>query len=66
MNPEEFRRYGKQLIDWIADYYENIESYPVLSNVKPGDIRAALPADPPRKPESMETILEDISKIIMP
>jgi hypothetical protein len=35
MTPEEFRRYGRQVVDWIADYYENIESMPVLSRSKP-------------------------------
>ena len=43
MTPEQFRRYGHETIDWIADYYERVESRPVLSQVAPGDIRAALP-----------------------
>ena len=47
MTPEEFRRHGHAVVDWIADYYKNIESYPVLSRVKPGAIRASLPAAPP-------------------
>ncbi len=42
MTPEEFRTEGKKVIDWIADYYENIEKYPVLSQVKPGEIKASL------------------------
>ncbi len=47
MTPDEFREAGRAAVDWIADYYEQIESYPVLSQVKPGQIRAALPPDPP-------------------
>ena len=47
MSSEEFRKQGKQMIDWIADYYENIEKYPVLSQVKPGEIKSQLPDAPP-------------------
>ena len=50
MTPEEFRRHGREIIDWIADYYEQIEKFPVLSQVKPGEIRAALPEHPPMTP----------------
>ena len=46
MTPDEFRRHGREVVDWIADYYERIESFRVLSQVAPGDVRAALPADP--------------------
>ena len=44
MTPDEFRRYGRQVVDWIADYYERIETFPVLSQVEPGAVRAALPS----------------------
>lgn len=66
MDSENFRRYGKELIDWIADYYQNIESYPVVSKVKPGEIRKKLPLSPPAKGESFENMLEDVSEIILP
>jgi aromatic-L-amino-acid decarboxylase len=66
MNPEEFRRHGYQVIDWIADYMENIEDYPVLSQVKPGDVRAKLPAAAPEEGEAFERILKDVDEIIMP
>jgi aromatic-L-amino-acid decarboxylase len=59
MTPDEFRRYGREVIDWIADYYENVESLPVLSQVAPGDVRAALPADPPEQGEPFEAVLRD-------
>ncbi len=66
MTPDEFRRYGRQVIDWIADYYENVESYPVLSQVQPGQIRAALPTAPPQIGERFESILQDMQQIILP
>ena len=66
MSPDEFRRHGRAVIDWIADYYEDIENYPVLSQVNPGDIRATLPADPPVEGESFEQVLQDMSSLIMP
>lgn len=66
MTPDEFRRHGHAMVDWIADYYQRIESFPVLSRVEPGQIRAALPADPPAQGEPFETILRDVEKIILP
>ena len=47
MNSDDFRQYGKQLIDWIADYLDQPERYPVLSRVKPGEVKGQLPAQPP-------------------
>ena len=66
MTPDEFRRQGKAVIDWIADYYETVEQYSVLSTVKPGEIRAALPPHPPAQGEPFEEILADFQKIIIP
>ncbi|HKJ40646.1 MAG TPA: pyridoxal-dependent decarboxylase, partial [Sunxiuqinia sp.] len=66
MSPEEFREQGKKLIDWIADYYQNVEDYPVLSQVKPGDIRQQLPPDPPQQGESFDDVLQDVEQIILP
>jgi aromatic-L-amino-acid decarboxylase len=66
MTPEEFRRYGHAAIDWIADYQSRIESFPVLSQVKPGQIRASLPENPPAKGEPFEAMLKDVEKIILP
>jgi len=48
MEPTEFRRHGHAVIDWIADYLEAPEKWPVLPDVRPGDLRKALPASPPR------------------
>jgi aromatic-L-amino-acid decarboxylase len=66
MSPEEFRRRGHQLIDWIADYRAGIADLPVMSQVEPGAVRAQLPAEPPTAPESFDGIFRDLDQIIMP
>ncbi len=66
MSLEEFRKNGYAVIDWIADYYNNIESFPVLSQVKPGQVRASLPDEPPVKGEAFDAILKDINELILP
>jgi aromatic-L-amino-acid decarboxylase len=66
MTPDEFRRHGKAVVDWIADYYEHIESYPVLSQAKPGQVRESLPKSAPPKGEPFEAILKDVEKLILP
>ncbi len=63
---EEFRQYGHAVVDWMADYYQRIESFPVLSQVQPGHIRASLPSDPPRQGETFEAILRDVDELILP
>jgi len=66
MTPEQFRHYGKQVVDWVADYYERIESFPVLSTAAPGEVFRALPGDPPFHGESFPLILSDIDNIVLP
>jgi len=66
MSPEEFRRQGYAVVDWIADYQARIESFPVLSRVGPGEIRAKLPAHPPARGEAFDRILADIEPVILP
>ena len=66
MSAEEFREHGKRVIDWIADYMAGIESYPVRSRVRPGEIRAALPAHPPERGEPFERVLADLDDILLP
>ena len=66
MNAEEFRKHGHQVVDWVADYLENIEQYPVKSQVNPGDIAAALPMLPPEQGEPFEQLLSDVEEKILP
>jgi aromatic-L-amino-acid decarboxylase len=66
MSPEEFRRWGHAVVDWIADYQKRVESLPVFSRVKPGEIRALLPAAPPETGESFERLLADMDRVILP
>lgn len=66
MTPEEFRKNAHKLVDWMADYMENVESYPVKSQVKPGEIFEKIPASPPSHPESFTAFLKDLDEIIMP
>lgn len=63
---DEFRRQGYALIDWIADYHEQVERYPVLSQVQPGEIRAMLPEHPPQQGEPFADVLADVDRIVMP
>lgn len=64
MTTDEFREQGHKVIDWIADYYENIEDYPVLSQVQPGDIRSKFPNKAPNKGRTHEEILSDMNEIM--
>jgi aromatic-L-amino-acid decarboxylase len=66
MTPDEFRRRGREVVDWIADYYERVESLPVLSRAKPGEIRASLPKSAPQDGEPFDAMLQDVEKLIMP
>jgi aromatic-L-amino-acid decarboxylase len=66
MNINEFRKRGHELVDWMADYFENIEQYPVKSGVAPKDIIRRLPASPPEQGESFDVIFRDFQEIIIP
>jgi aromatic-L-amino-acid/L-tryptophan decarboxylase len=66
MEPSEFRKHGHAVIDWIADYLENPEQWPVLPDVRPGDVRNSLPQSPPEHGESMDAVLDDFRKLIVP
>lgn len=66
MPPEDFRRHGHALIDWIAEYLDSIEQRPVLSKVAPDEIRSKLPSAPPQRGEPFEAMLRDVNDIIMP
>jgi len=66
MNKEEFRRFGHELIEWVAEYLERVEDLPVLSRIEPGDLKAQLPAAPPETGEPMEQIIADVDRLIVP
>ena len=66
MTPDEFKQHGHALIDWIAEYLEGVERYPVASRVQPGDIRRSLPEHPPTGAEPFEEVLADLDRVVMP
>lgn len=66
MKNEEFRRFGHRFVDWIADYFENVETFPVLSPLAPGDVRKNIPAVPPTRGEDMGSVFRDFEKVILP
>jgi aromatic-L-amino-acid decarboxylase len=66
MTPDEFREYGHRLIDWIADYRATLASRPVIAQTEPGDVKAALPTDPPSSPEPFDAVLADLDRVLLP
>ena len=66
MSADDFRRHGRAVIDWIADYLEQVERYPVMSPVKPGEVRDRLPRHAPESGEPFEQVLRDVQEIILP
>jgi aromatic-L-amino-acid decarboxylase len=66
MTIDEFRKFGHELIDWISDYYENIEQYPVKSQMTPGEVFNQIKSNPPAQKESFESIMKDFEDIVLP
>ena len=66
MNAEEFRKYGRQMVDYIADYLENIREREVVHSVSPGYLKDLLPKEAPAEPEDFDEVFKDIEKYIMP
>ena len=66
MDREQFRKHAHEIVDWIADFYENIESYPVKAQVQPGEILGKLPGNIPETGEPFEAIMQDFTNIILP
>ena len=66
MDSNEFRRYGHEIVEWIARYFENVEQYPVKSRVKPGEVKNALPDMPPSGSEPFDRFMHDFDEIIIP
>lgn len=66
MTPDEFRKYGHAVVDWIADYRARVAERPVMAQTAPGDIKARLPTSPPAHAEPFEALLADLDTIVMP
>lgn len=66
MAPGEFREWGHRFVDWVSDYLEEIGKYPVLARTKPGEVRDALPAEPPATGEPLHALFEDFRSVIVP
>ncbi|HEV8136301.1 MAG TPA: pyridoxal-dependent decarboxylase [Pyrinomonadaceae bacterium] len=66
MSKEEFLRFGHELVEWIAQYFDRIEDLPVLAAIEPGDLKSQLPASPPQHGEPMEKIIRDLDRLIVP
>ena len=66
MNANEFRAHAHELVDWMADYMEHVESYPVKAQVQPGEILGRLPERPPEAGEPFDRIMEDFRRVIIP
>ncbi|KAE7997274.1 hypothetical protein FH972_001921 [Carpinus fangiana] len=66
LDPKEFRQHAHKMVNFIADYYKQIETFPVLSQVQPDYLRNRLPGAAPYLPESLDTILTDVTDHIIP
>jgi len=66
MDTNEFRRLGHELIDWVADYRERLEELPAMSRVRPGEIHAQLPAQPPEMGDGLAEIVADLDDVVLP
>ena len=66
MTPDQLRRHGHEMVDWVADYLERVGDLPVLSQSAPGSVRAALPPHPPERPEDFATMLADVDRVVLP
>ncbi len=66
MTSEEFRRHGRRVVDWIADYYDRVEGFPVQSTVTPGEVYAGLPPHPPEQGEPFADVLADLERVVLP
>jgi aromatic-L-amino-acid/L-tryptophan decarboxylase len=66
MTAEEFRRHGREVVDWVADYMERVADLPIRSGVAPGDIEARLPLAAPADPEPFDALLADLDDVVLP
>uniref|UniRef100_A0A3Q3NHW0 Aromatic-L-amino-acid decarboxylase n=1 Tax=Mastacembelus armatus TaxID=205130 RepID=A0A3Q3NHW0_9TELE len=66
MDAAEFRRRGREMVDYVADYLENVEQRPVYPDLEPGYLRSLIPNEAPLEPENYEDIMKDVERVIMP
>ena len=66
MGPDEFRRHGHEVVEWVARYMERVGELPIASSVKPGEIRALLPEAAPEAPEPFDALLRDLDDVVLP
>ncbi len=66
MTPDEFRRWGRAVVDWVADYWATVERHRVVPEVEPGEVRSWLPPAPPEAPEPFEEVLADLDRVVLP
>ncbi|HEY5906406.1 MAG TPA: pyridoxal-dependent decarboxylase, partial [Vicinamibacteria bacterium] len=66
MTPDEFRRLGHLVVDFVADYRARVAGLPVMSTAEPGSVRASLPQAPPENPEPFEAVLRDLETHVLP
>ena len=66
MHPEEFRRHAHTLVDWMADYMENVAELPVTPDVRPHDISQKLPSVAPAEGEPFGTLFRDFAQLVVP
>lgn len=66
MDKDSFRKFGYRFVDWVADYFEGVEKYPVCSPLSPGGVKNRLPGSPPLHPEPMDKVFQDFESIILP
>jgi len=66
MTPDEFRRHGQEVVEWVAEYMERVGELPIASTVLPGEIRARLPEAAPEEPEPFAALLRDLDDVVLP
>ncbi len=66
MDATTFRKLGHEMVEWVAAYREGLESLPVMSSVRPGEIRAAFPAEPPREGGALPGALARLDELVLP
>ena len=65
MDGPEFRQRGREMVDYIVDYMENIHERRVTPNIEPGYLQELIPKEPPQKPEEWEDVMKDVEEKIM-